>query len=344
MRHSFRIGTFNLYNLLLPEISYYENRRYSIEEYEQKKQWISGQLNRMQADIVGFQEVFHVQALQETLAETPLYDGATLILGDRKHDRDESFPEFQNGEKRNGEKPKVALVSRLPVLRAEVIDRFPAAAHFTVEEVQIPLDRFARPVVCAEIALTHSIVCTVLVVHLKSKRPVIPEGKDRHNPIEIVKGQTRALIQRAAEAVALRVLLVEMLQKTRYPVIVMGDINDSDRAVTSRLLAGEPPDPDWPYEHKEKVWDVLLYSVKEIQARYTRGDFYYTHMHDAYYESLDHILVSQEFMPQNPKHIGQVKYVSVLNDHLMDKHLMDHPVEVWKSDHGQVVAQVELLN
>lgn len=337
MRHSFRVGTFNLYNLLLPEIPYYENRRYSIAEYEQKKQWISGQLNQMQADIVGFQEVFHEQALRDVLADTPLYDSATLITG--KVDS-----EKQKSEKKNGEKPKVALVSRFPILQYQVIDRFPDAAKIEVEGMIIPLDRFARPVICAQIAITNSIVCTVIVVHLKSKRPIVLEGKDRHDPIEIVKGQTRALVQRAAEAVALRVLLVEILQKTRHPVIVMGDINDSDRAVTSRMISGEPPDPDWQREYKEIVWDVLLYSAKEIQARHTRGDFYYTHMHDAYYESLDHILVSQEFMPQNPKHIGRVKYVSVLNDHLMDKHLMDHPVEVWKSDHGQVVAQIELRN
>ncbi|MBD1852034.1 endonuclease/exonuclease/phosphatase family protein [Leptolyngbya sp. FACHB-711] len=327
MRHSFRVGTFNLYNLLLPNIPYYENRRYSIAEYERKKQWIAAQLNRMQADIVGFQEVFHQEALEEVLTGIPTYEGAALITGDP-----------------NGEKPRVALVSRFPVLRYEVIDRFPAAARFDLEDILIPLDRFARPVIQAEVAITNSLVCTVIVVHLKSKRPVISEGKDRHDPIEIVKGQTRALIQRAAEAIALRVLLVEVLQKTRHPVILMGDINDGDRAVTSRLISGDPPDPDWQHEYKEAVWDVLLYSAKEIQARQTRGDFYYTHIHDAHYESLDHILVSQEFMLQNPRHIGHVKYVSVLNDHLMDKSLMDHPVEVWKSDHGQVVAQIELRN
>lgn len=327
MRHSFRVGTFNLYNLLLPNTSYYENRRYSVAEYEHKKRWIAGQLHRMQADIVGFQEVFHQEALEEVLAEMPIYDGATLIAGNP-----------------NGQKPRVALVSRFPVLQHEVIDRFPAAATLNLEDVMIPLDHFSRPVIRAEVEITDSLVCTVMVVHLKSKRPIVPEGKDRYDPIEIAKGQARALIHRAAEAVALRVLLVEIMQKTRHPVILMGDINDSDRAVTSRIISGEPPDPDWQYEYKEVVWDVLLYAAKEIQARHTRGDFYYTHLHDAHYESLDHVFLSQEFMPQNPQHVARVKYVSVLNDHLMDKHLMDHPVEVWKSDHGQVVAHIELRN
>ncbi|WP_088893691.1 endonuclease/exonuclease/phosphatase family protein [Leptolyngbya ohadii] len=340
MRHSFRVGTFNVYNLLLPEISYYENRRYSLSEYEQKKRWIGGQLERMQADIVGFQEVFHAEALKEILADTSMYENARLIVGDRpSSNHPNSRP-----QKANDEKPKVALVSRFPVLQQEVIDRFPAAAQFDVEGVPIPLSHFSRPVICAELAVTENLTCTVMVVHLKSKRPIVPEGRDRHNPIEIAKGQARALIQRAAEAIALRVLLVEKLQKTRHPVILMGDINDSDRAVTSRIISGEPPDPDWQHEYKELVWDVLLYYAKEIQSKQMRGDFYYTHLHDAYYESLDHILVSQEFVSQNPKHLGRVKYVSVLNDHLLDKHLMDQPIEVWKSDHGQVVAQIELRN
>ncbi|MDX1461268.1 MAG: alpha/beta fold hydrolase, partial [Xanthomonadales bacterium] len=43
----------------------YYNRTYTKDQYEKKVDWLSRQLRRMNADIVGFQEVFHNAALQE---------------------------------------------------------------------------------------------------------------------------------------------------------------------------------------------------------------------------------------------------------------------------------------
>lgn len=325
MSRHIRIGTFNLYNLVLPHVHYYEDRSYTQEEYIQKKQWISQQLSRMEADLVGFQEVFHEQALLEVIHESPRYNDAAVIVANA-----------------TGENPTVALVSSLPVLKYEIIEAFPQTAKLELSGPDAPLNHFAHPVLKADILLNEKIECTVFVVHLKSKRPVILEGKDRHDPIELTKGRIRSLIQRAAETTALRVLLLETMQHSNRPVILMGDINDSDRAVTSRLLSGEPPDASWENQYKQQAWDVLLYFVKDVQARQTRGDFYFTHMHDGYYESLDHILLSQEFMIQNPNHIARVQYVSILNDHLIDPSLIDRPIESWKSDHGQVIVQIEL--
>ena len=325
MSRCVRIGTFNLYNLVLPNTHYYEDRSYTPAEYIKKKQWISQQLNRMESHLIGFQEVFHEQALREVIRESQQYNDASVLVANA-----------------TGENPTVALVSKLPVLRYEVIEAFPQAAKLELSGQDAPLHHFAHPVLKVDILLDDGIECTVFVVHLKSKRPIISEGKDRHDPIELTKGRIRSLIQRAAETTALRILLLETMQHSNRPVILMGDINDSDRAVTSRLLSGEPPDPNWENQYKQQAWDVLLYFAKDIQARQTRGDFYFTHMHDGYYESLDHILLSQEFMFQNPHHVARVQYVSVLNDHLIDPSLMERPIESWKSDHGQVIVQIEL--
>lgn len=58
MNHKcFKIGTFNLLNLALPQQIFYEREYYTPEEYIRKRDWTAEQLNRMQADIVGFQEV-----------------------------------------------------------------------------------------------------------------------------------------------------------------------------------------------------------------------------------------------------------------------------------------------
>jgi predicted extracellular nuclease len=68
----------------------------------------------------------------------------------------------------------------------------------------------------------------------------------------------------------------------------------------------------------------------------------YTHIHNGHFESLDHVLVSQEFVGQNPRHVGAVEYVSVLNDHLIDETLSDDKIPRWQSDHGQVVVTIKL--
>jgi len=323
----FKVATFNVYNLVLPNVIYYGDRQYSAQTFARKKLWIAGQLAAMNADIVGFQEIFHVEALKQALAESRLYPKAKIVAPPR-----------------TGEGPVVAMVSRLPVLRHRVYEVFPAEAQLSFEQVDMPMRRFSRAVLAVDIALTDTLECTVFVVHLKSKRPIFPEGVDRNDPLEKAKGQARALIQRAGEAIAVRVILMEFLKNRNYPVILVGDINDGGQAVTSQILSGEAPFRRMSFDQKQQAWDVLLYHVKDLQARRSFNDYYYTHIHNGYYDSLDHIMVSQEFIAENPYHVGRVNYVSVLNDHLVDDTLSRDGVELWQSDHGQVVAAIALKN
>jgi exonuclease III len=324
-RSSFRVGTFNVFNLALPNVPFYRDICYSPEVYRQKTTWIAGQLIRMKADIVGFQEVLQVEALQEAIAESNMYEDATTIAATQ-----------------TGDRPGVALVSKFPVLDHQVFEAFPDAARLDILGTTMPLDRFSRPVLSVRVALTPALDCTIFVVHLKSKRPIVPEGVDPQDPVQRAKGQARSLILRAAEAIALRILLVDVLRGRNHPIIVMGDVNDSGLAVTTRILSGEQP--PWQFElfQKQKIWDVLLHNVKDIQTRRSYGDFYYTHIHNGHYESLDHILVSQEFFPENRRRMGRVEQVSLLNDHLIDEDLSREEVAPWQSDHGQVVATLEL--
>ncbi|EGJ34947.1 MULTISPECIES: endonuclease/exonuclease/phosphatase family protein [Moorena] len=324
-RNRFKVGTFNLCNLVLPDVLYYRKKIYTQTEYALKTTWIAEQLKKMKADIVGFQEVFHKEALQQALAQSQVYDNATTV--------------FANP---TGKSPVVALTSRFPVLEYNVIKDFPTTACLDIQGTDIPLKRFSRPVLEAHLKLSDTIDCTVFVIHLKSKRPIIPDGVDRNDPIEQAKGQARSLILRAAEATALRVILMDKLQHRDHPVIVMGDVNDSGLAITSQIVSGEPPLRKLWFQQKQIIWDVLLYYVKDIQARQNYGDFYYTHIHNGHHESLDHILVSQEFVVQNPKRIGRVGYVSLFNDHLIDETLSEEKIETWQSDHGQVVVSIEL--
>ena len=66
-RKIIKVGTFNLLNLALANRSFYGHQSYSTQEYEQKKAWVKQQLLKMDADIIGFQEVFDVAALQAVI-------------------------------------------------------------------------------------------------------------------------------------------------------------------------------------------------------------------------------------------------------------------------------------
>jgi predicted extracellular nuclease len=323
--NAFKIGTFNLYNLVLPNTPYHNRQIYTPEEYQKKMQWVSSQLVRMGADIVGFQEVFHAAALTEALKLSQLYEQGELILANP-----------------TGQNPVVGLVSNFPIISWEVFSQFPVSARLEVDGMELPFNRFSHPILAAKIAIKNNLICRIFVVHLKSKRPIFPDGVNFNSPLERAKGQALSLLLRAAEATAFRHILLEILKDKDEPVIVMGDINDGSLAVTSQIITGDIPRKNQRFEKKQDLWDILLYVAKDIQERQSFSDHYYTHIHNGHYESLDHIMVSQEWVAQNPANIGRVTYVSVFNDHLLDDTLAEETIPNWQSDHGQVVVSLNV--
>jgi len=66
----FTIASFNVKNLIGPEQEYYQFEQYTAEEHAWKEDWLADQLLSLQADIVGFQEIFDEPALKAVIAET----------------------------------------------------------------------------------------------------------------------------------------------------------------------------------------------------------------------------------------------------------------------------------
>lgn len=322
-KKNLKVASFNLLNLISPNTKFYGKRSYTQEEYNKKKAWISEQLEKMDADIIGFQELFDEEALRDVIKDHPMYQGAEVVMGARK-----------------GGSPAVAIVSRYPITSYTVYSDFPE--QLEVEGLVIPFTEFSRPILKAEIEIPLGHKFIVFVAHLKSKRPLIPDDVDRHDPLEISKGAARSLLLRASEANALRTILMESLKNRNAPVITLGDLNDTHTSVTTQIISGQAPPRHWSMEQKKKLWDILLYHVKDIQARQSSKDVYYTHIHNGHYESLDHIMVSQELVKENPNRIGRVVYVRTFNDHIVDQTFSSKEINCWESDHAQVVATIEL--
>ena len=102
----------------------------------------------------------------------------------------------------------------------------------------------AFPAGAESVLLPDSVPLTVYVVHLKSRRPVVLEDEDRRDPAVRALAVVRALLQRGAEAAALRVMLSrEMAGRGTEPrpVMVLGDLNDELTSVTTELIRGEQP-------------------------------------------------------------------------------------------------------
>jgi endonuclease/exonuclease/phosphatase family metal-dependent hydrolase len=312
MQQEIRFATFNTFNLAPPGMRCYENLApCTAEEYEAKLDWTAHQIDLLNADVIGFQEIFSQATLREVLARTRRFREA-VHLG---FDPDPEAPRLT---------PSVALVSRLPVLgHPRAISMFP-------DKVSMPPgsrdpDRFTRAPLHAEVELAPGIVIDVIVVHLKSRRPDYRSSDTGEDPNLYALACLRSLIRRGTEATALRVLLTDMARDKQRPRIVLGDFNDVADSVTTEIVLGEGAPLG------ERMFDAARLHMHQDNLR----NVGFSIVHESRHSTIDHILVSQEFNPVLPNAIGEVVDVVYLNDHLN----LGLPEA---SDHGQVLARIRL--
>jgi endonuclease/exonuclease/phosphatase family metal-dependent hydrolase len=312
MQQEIRFATFNTFNLAPPGVRCYENLAPSTpEEYEAKLDWTAHQIDLLDADVIGFQEIFSQAVLKEVLARTRRYREATHL----GFDPDPEAPRLT---------PSVALVSRLPVVSAaQPLAMFPG--NVSMPPGSRDPDRFTRAPLHAEIELAPGVVIDVVVVHLKSRRPDYRSSDTGEDPNLYALACLRSLIRRGTEATALRVLLTDMAREKQRPRVVLGDFNDVADSVTTEIVLGEGA------PLAERMFDAARLRLTQDNQR----NVGFSIVHESRHSTIDHILVSQEFNPRLPDAIGEVVDVVYLNDHLN----LGLPEA---SDHGQVLARIRL--
>ncbi|MFK7817064.1 MAG: endonuclease/exonuclease/phosphatase family protein, partial [Gammaproteobacteria bacterium] len=77
---NFRVASFNLLNLVRPGVRYYDLPPHTEDEHERKIKWIAQTLDRSQADIVGFQEVFSGNSLQSAVSLSQHFPDDAQVL------------------------------------------------------------------------------------------------------------------------------------------------------------------------------------------------------------------------------------------------------------------------
>jgi len=314
MQQELRFATFNAFNLAPPGVKLYDNLAPSTpEQYEAKLDWTARQIDLIDADVIGFQEIFSQAALREALARTTKYRNAAHI----GFDPDPEAPRLT---------PSVALVTRLPQAQApaQLVD-FPGGIAMPAGSRDA--ERFTRAPLHVALQVTPDLVVDVVVVHLKSRRPDYRNGDSGDDPQLYALACLRSLVRRGTEAAALRVLLASMARNAHRPRIVLGDFNDVADAVTTGIVMGVGAPLG------ERLFDAC-----QLQRRYdSQRDVAFSCVHEGRYSTIDHVLVSEDFHRDLPNAIGEVVDVVSLNDHL----LLNAP---GSSDHGQVIVRLRLFN
>lgn len=398
----FTIASFNVKNLIGPDREYYRFQRYTPEEFAWKQDWLADQLVTMNADIVGFQEIFEEDPLRALLDEADAR-GAELneaVQPDRskRYHRKVIFRKlevkpygagalaFAPNAADNGvpgeRRPGVAIASRFGFVgQPEVIQDLPEPITIDFDPLRgldeppeagfFRLRRLSRPILKARVPVGGAVI-TVFNCHLKSKlgeyllppgAPYPPEADlTRYDAVGRALGSARAAMRRMAEAWVLRRAIVAEL-KAGNPVMVLGDFNDGEHAVSSEIITGEAPFRNYAWmlrhdaeapsdrytaeEHRQITADVeavRLHSAERQFVRRSMRDMVYTAAFGGQYESIDQIYMSRHFVPENGGALAEMEYFSVFNDHLTDGSHPEAPYNKLASDHGQIMGHMRLLD
>lgn len=328
-------ATCNLYNLNEPGLRIYSDENgWSQEEYDKKLSWTAQAITNVQADVWAFQELWHTGSL-ETVFSTASFSDEYTLLAPPNH---------------AGQRIVCAGAVRSSILvgEPEWIDAFPEYFRLSsgggddqTSDIAVQIDRFSRPVLHFEVKpRSNGRRIHVYVCHFKSKGPTKIYREPWYSAQIYSKhseaiGAAISTIRRTAEATAMRLILTERMKGTNTPVVVMGDLNDGQHSNTLNILTGQP---NYLLSGlSEGGSDVDLYSVGTLQEYRSQRDVYYTHVFNKTRESLDHILLSQEFYDNSRNRIWAFKGMEIANDHLNSD---DHK-ETGSSDHGIVRATFE---
>ena len=311
-----KIATFNLFQFCSPEFSFYTKKeKFQKEDWEEKKNWIKEQLQKMDCDIVGFQEVFS----QEELKELVLECGFKEFVVSNKPKLDEKNRVFKT--------TTVALASKFPIKEIKKVSK---NENFT----------FAREPIKATISLKNDLDINVYVAHLKSNRlnefeykftkdSTLEEKKSKLD-IALKNNYSLSLKQRLNEAKALHF----DIKKQILPSILLCDLNDREFSITIDALTNKRF-----YKNELKKDDFILFDSYDIAPKkvynphpefkgFKRTPTSYFVGHG---NTLDFIFVSKDLKN------------CVKNHKVFDEHLQKNRNGTLKqSDHAQVVCEIEI--
>ena len=327
-----RLGTFNLYQFAKPPYAWYTKKeKFNDRQWSEKTTWIKKQIRKMDCDIIGFQEVFSKDALEELVKELGYAYFATA---------DEAKLSTNNPMKYIT--TTVALASKYPIANSQKVRAHTPSlkshsfkGHFT----------FSRLPIKATITLPNAQDLLVYVCHLKSNRDnafeyVFHEEDGLEHKKELVfktitDKHSVALQQRLCEASS---LFFDIRKSKNRPTVLLCDLNDKEFSLTIEALTNYKYHDDT-RKKSYLLEDTSYHYIQEIYNPHPeakepkrKATSYFLGKGNV----LDYIFISNHLSKEQEENIAEVTNYAVL-----DEHLQGNPAgSLLTSDHAQVVCEL----
>jgi len=269
----FKVMTWNVENLFRPGAP---SGPPSQAIYDAKIKGLAATINGQAPDALALQEIGDPAAL----------DDLVKSLTGTWHRRVSAHPDQRH--------IRVAWLARRAISEpADIIDFPPHVQPVQVDDAGTTLGVMGRGGVAVTVKSDSGKPVRLVTTHLKSKLLTFPGGRFQpHDEDERARFATYALHRRAAEAATLRVWVTAALggMGENRPLILTGDLNDTEQAATTQLLLGPPGSeigtpgfgrPD--LGDQQRLWSLA--------PRMPKGKDY-SRINQGRKELIDHILVS----------------------------------------------------
>lgn len=349
----FRVATFNLYQYAEPGTWFYERtdaNTYTPDEWAAKKAWIATQVAQMDADVIGFQEVFSWQDLQ----------AFTTCLGYPFFAVAEEAPATLAGDDKVFVGPRLAIAARQPFDWTPLVPPQAVADGTRVEDGF----RMARTTMVATTQVAGLGQVTMVLLHLKSrgafvdKAPIdaIPDPDAKlhaFNTAFSLRMADQAILRHAEAAAVYRFMIDRVRADPDHVGIVLGDLNDEPDSWTLQALSATPDPvregaPRRPWMVGSTPYHDLPDAAQQAYHRFRLQDAVHllpaepnvprpiTYATEDGSGRPDAVLVTQALAPRNANAVWTVQEHRVLNEHLVGK---PQPKKL-TSDHAPVVVTI----
>lgn len=326
-----RLATFNLFQFTKPPYSWYTKKeKFTNVQWIKKTSWVKKQITKMNADIIGFQEVFSRDSLKSLVNELGYTYFETVDV-----------PKVSNNNPLIFVSTTVAIASKYPITNMqEVKVHIPSIKKHNYEG----FFKFSRIPIKATITLPNEQEILIYVCHLKSNR--LNEFEYVFNKEDNLKYK-QELIQKAMQdkySSSLKTRLCEAsslffdIKKSKKPTVLMCDLNDKEFSITIDALSNNKY-----HDEKRKETFILHDAYHQIEQ-----DIYNPHPEQkdlkrtatSYFAGkgnvIDYIFVSKEFNKKNTHNIAKVSAYEIYDDAIKT----NHDGSLLSSDHAQVVCEL----
>jgi len=326
-----RVGNFNLFQFCAPPYAWYIKKdRFDEKQWEEKKNWIKKTIEKMNCQIIGFEEIFSQNELKELLEELGFNYFATVD----KPRVDEKRKIFTT--------TTLALASKYPIKELQKVKphgksiiKHKFEGHF----------RFSRFPIKAIITLPNNLDITVYVNHFKSNRLnefeyIFNKTDSLKKKIDVInealeKSYSPALRQRLCETSS----LYFDFKRCKTPIICLCDLNDKEYSLCIDALTNTAY-----HQNLQKDFYLLFdsYYLWDKKIYNPHPDKKYKRTPTSYYQGfgnvIDYIFVSKHFNKNSKYSIGKVNSYEVF-----DQHLQKTPDgKLTQSDHAAIVCELKI--